>query len=222
MALILYIDTATEIATVGISNNNEVLGSVTNTEQRDHAAFLQPAIRDLLKKTGITFIQVEAISVTAGPGSYTGLRVGLASAKGLCYALNIPLITLGTLEVMALSSIKHFKNDDSTLYCPMIDARRMEVFTAVYNNDMEEIVEPSAIILDEKFFSDLLKTKKIIFSGSGAVKLKSILTNDNADFSDNKILPEALAELSYKNFQISNFASISLAEPAYIKDFYTP
>ena len=112
MSLILNIDTATEIAIISISNNEEVVRSVTNNNQKDHASFLQPGIKQILSESGITINKLNAISVTAGPGSYTGLRVGMASAKGLCYALNIPLITVNTMEVMALSSINSYKEND--------------------------------------------------------------------------------------------------------------
>src|SRR5665647_1745116 len=147
MALILNIDTATESAIISISEKDKIIDSVTNSNQKDHASFLQPAIKNLLQKADLSINKLNAIAVTAGPGSYTGLRVGMASAKGLCYALKIPLITINTLEVMALSSLKQI-HDPSALYCPMIDARRMEVFTAVYDHHLTEIIKPCSMILD--------------------------------------------------------------------------
>lgn len=221
MALILNIDTATEIATISISEKDKIIDSVTNSNQKDHASFLQPAIKNLLQKADLSINKLNAIAVTAGPGSYTGLRVGMASAKGLCYALNIPMITINTLEVMALSSIKQMQ-DQSALYCPMIDARRMEVFTAVYNHHLTEIVKPCSIILDDGSFKDMLQKNKIYFSGSGILKLKDILETQNAIFVNKGITTDAMAELSYKNYINKNFANVSYASPVYLKEFYTP
>src|SRR5687768_2649863 len=123
MALILNIDTATETAMVSLAENDSILSFAVNNNQKDHASFLHPAIQDIINKTNKTIGEVDAVAVTSGPGSYTGIRVGMAAAKGLCYALQKPLITLNTLEVIALSSIEKIKED--ALYCPMIDARRM-------------------------------------------------------------------------------------------------
>lgn len=221
MALILNIDTATETATISLSEKDMVIESVTNSNQKDHASFLQPAIKNLLLKTGLPINKLNAIAVTQGPGSYTGLRVAMASAKGLCYALNIPMITLNTLEVMALSSIKQIQ-DEAALYCPMIDARRMEVFTAVYDRHLTEMINPCAMILDEISFKDILQTNKVYFSGSGILKLKDMAKNKNAFFIDSKISPDAMAQLSYENYIKKNFADIYYASAVYLKAFYTP
>ena len=220
MALLLNIDTATEIAGISISENETVIEFATNNDQKDHASFLQPAIKNLLTKAHLSINKLNAIAVTAGPGSYTGLRVGMASAKGLCYALKIHLITISTLEVMALSSLKQTK-DPSALYCPMIDARRMEVFTAVYDYHLAEIIKPGSMILDGESFKDLLEKNKIYFSGSGAVKLKDILDNKNVWYSANEFDPLPMAELSYANYEKKNFANVSYASPVYLKEFYT-
>lgn len=220
MALLLNIDTATEIATISISERDTIIKAITNNNQKDHASFLQPAIKNLLQKTNLSISKLNAIAVTAGPGSYTGLRVGMASAKGLCYALNIPMITINTLEVMGLSSIRQTQ-DHSALYCPMIDARRMEVFTAVYDHHLTEIIKPSSMILDDEVFKDLLQINKIYFSGSGAVKMKEIPDNKNAVFADNEVTPDSMAELSYRNYIKKHFANVSSASPIYLKEFYT-
>jgi len=124
---------------------------------------------------------IDAIAVTNGPGSYTGLRVGLSSAKGLCFALNKPLILLNTLEVMALASIEQPEN--STLFCPMIDARRMEVFTALYDRNLSVVIAPCAMVLDNQSFIDKLANNKIVFSGSGSSKLQELNLGDNAIIS---------------------------------------
>jgi tRNA threonylcarbamoyladenosine biosynthesis protein TsaB len=220
MALILNIDTATEIATLSVSENNLVLGFSTNNNQKDHASFLQSAIKALLKKCDLQITELNAVAVTAGPGSYTGLRVGMASTKGLCYALNIPLITINTLEVMALAAINKIK-DDTALYCPMIDAKRMEVFTAIYDHTLKDIVKPTAVILNDKLFEELLKKNKIYFSESGSLKFKMILKNENAIFLNNITMHEAIAHLSYTNYVNNIFSNVAYASPLYIKEFYT-
>lgn len=219
MAIILNIDTAVEIATISISNNEKVIASVTNHNQKDHASFLQPAIKNLLQKVRISINELNAVAVTSGPGSYTGLRVGMASAKGLCYALKIPMITINTLQVMALSSINR-EQDKWAFYCPMIDAKRMEVFTAVYDFQLLEIIKPCSMVLDSEVFKDLLKTNKIYFSGSGAVKLKNILDTKSAEFVGTESTAFSMAVLSYKKYEAQNFANIASVAPAYLKEFY--
>ncbi|MDQ6755649.1 MAG: tRNA (adenosine(37)-N6)-threonylcarbamoyltransferase complex dimerization subunit type 1 TsaB [Bacteroidota bacterium] len=220
MPLILNIDTATETATVAISEENRVVSSFTNSNQKDHASFLQPAIKKILKEAGLNIKDLNAVAVTSGPGSYTGLRVGMASAKGLCYALNIPLITINTLEVMALSAI--FKIDDKeSLYCPMIDARRTEVYTAIYTYDLKEIIKPCALILSKETLKSFIENSKIYFLGNGSLKLRSYQQHDNALFIDIEISSGAIVKLSYKNYKEKNFADVTYASPLYIKEFYT-
>lgn len=220
MALLLNIDTAIETATISISDNEKVIASFSNNNQKDHASFLQPSIKNLLQKVRLKINELNAIAVTSGPGSYTGLRVGMASAKGLCYALNIPLITINTLEVIGLSSINQAK-DMRAFYCPMIDARRMEVFTAVYNYQLSEIIKPCSMILNEGDFNELLKTNKIYFSGSGAIKFKDITNNKDALFVIGEPTTNAMAQLSYQSFANKNFADVLYASPVYLKEFYT-
>jgi tRNA threonylcarbamoyladenosine biosynthesis protein TsaB len=221
MAILLNIDTATEIAIISLSEKDSVIEYVTNTDQKDHASFLQPAIKILFQKADLTINNINAVAVAAGPGSYTGLRVGMASAKGLCYALSIPMITINTLEVMALSSIKKIK-EQSALYCPMIDARRMEVFIAVYDDQLAEIIKPCSMILNEESFNDMLQKSKIYFSGSGILKLEDILKNQNAIFNNHQTTPDAMAALSYKTYIKKSFADVAYASPEYLKEFYTP
>lgn len=221
MAIILNIDTATEIAIISLSEKDSIIDYVTNTNQKDHGSFLQPAIKILLQKTDLSMKNINAVAVTSGPGSYTGLRVGMASAKGLCYALNIPMITINTLEVMTVSSIKKIE-DRSALYCPMIDARRMEVFTAIYDYQLTEIIKPCSMILNEVSFKDILQKSKIYFSGSGVVKLEDILENPNAIFNNQQTTPDAMARLSYSAYIKKHFADVAYSSPEYLKEFYIP
>ena len=220
MALILNIDTATENASVSISKDGKVISFLTNENQKDHASFLQPAIISLLGEANLTINQLSAVAVTSGPGSYTGVRVGMASAKGLCYALNIPLITLTTLEVMALSSIKTIE-DKSALYCPMIDARRMEVFTAVYDYNLSEIIKPCSMVLDNLSFTNLLTAHRVYFSGSGISKLKDLIICDNIYYIGEQDLSNSLALLSFESYCDNRFSNLSYTQPLYLKEFYT-
>ena len=182
MALIVNIDTATETAHVSIAEDGKILHSLINDVQKDHAAFLQPALEQLIKNTGIGFSDIDAVAFTAGPGSYTGLRVGMASAKGLCYALNKPLIAISTLKVMAKAAVEQ-GDDSSVLFCPMIDARRMEVFTAIYNNALTEVLPPCALVLDENSYFNYLQKNKIVFFGNGMQKWRATIQNNHGPIS---------------------------------------
>lgn len=218
MSLILHIDTATETAQVGFSKEGQPLLSLSNTSQRDHAAFLQAAIQQLVEQAKVNLTALDAIAVVAGPGSYTGLRVGMASAKGLCYALQKPLINLSTLEVLAVAARQQI-NDEAVAFCPMIDARRMEVFTAVYSNQLKLLHPPSALILHASSFSAVLEHQKVLFIGNGAAKWRSICQHINASFAAISITPAALAELSHKYYTQQVFSDLAYAEPVYLKEF---
>lgn len=164
MSLILNIDTSGELAQVSFSKDGKVLHYLSNESQKDHASFLQSGILQLTKISGMALGDIDAVAVTAGPGSYTGLRVGMASAKGLCYALKKPLIALNTLEVLTASAILLFAAEKMPdRYCPMIDARRMEVFTAIYDKDLNPYVSPRPLILNEMSFEKDLSGNKILF-----------------------------------------------------------
>lgn len=221
MSYIINIDTATETAHVSIAQDGKLLQALQNESQKDHGAFVQTAIQQLLKTVALSFADIDAIAVTAGPGSYTGLRVGLASAKGLSYALNKPLLTLNTLEVLTTAAKKSPNNQPGILYCPMIDARRMEVFTAlyIYNDTLTALLAPCALILNETSFLNTLEKEKIIFFGSGASKWQKVCTHPNASFTTYLALPEAMADLAYKYFLDHRFADLAYSEPFYLKEF---
>jgi len=226
MAIILNIDTALDSAYISLSENEKGLGYAINGNAKDHAAWIQPAIYKLTKESGIKMSDLSAIGVCIGPGSYTGLRIGLSTAKGLCFALKIPLIAINTLETIASSAMNdiQIENLDFTsdlLICPMIDARRMEVFTAVYNSSMEEIYEPHSRILDALSFDALLRRQKMLFLGNGSLKFQQVCQNANAIFKKLALNPFALSGLTYKNFIGNNFATLAYAEPLYLKEFFT-
>lgn len=223
MNYILNIHTTSEKAIVSLCEQDSVLASLVNDHSKEHAAFLHTGIHQILQQTGISPSQLKAIGVTGGPGSYTGIRVGLATAKGLCFALKIPLMIFNTLELMAFSAIENTGNKNA-LFCPLIDARRMEVFTAVYDADLNEVIPPSAMILDESSFADVLQEKKVYFFGSGAFKFRDLVKNkiSQSSFSEQEVSSEALAAFSWDKFQKNQFENLLTSEPVYIKEFYTP
>lgn len=223
MVTILNIDTAIDTAYIGIARDGEIIAGLSNGEQKDHAGFLQPAIQTLLKNTSISMKELDAVAVSAGPGSYTGLRVGMASAKGLCYALNIPLITIGTLEILAFAAQLQCRYNVSTtpLFCPMIDARRMEVFTALYDARLQPVSHPVTMILDKSSFANFLLKDKIYFFGNGAVKWAAICDHKNAVFIDGLNNSLAMNKLAYKKYEGRDFADLAYIEPYYLKDFFS-
>jgi tRNA threonylcarbamoyladenosine biosynthesis protein TsaB len=224
LPLLLNIDTATEHASVCISDGEKVLALIGSQDQKNHASFVQPAIETLSRETGVALKNIDAVAVTAGPGSYTGLRVGLASAKGICYALQKPLILVNTLEVMAnaLHHTMDLSAGSQTLLCPMIDARRMEVFTAVYNSVLSEIQAPHALILDPSSFTGLLADYQVFFSGSGHIKLKTLIGHPNAHFSTVQHTAADLASRAIISYESNRFADIAYSEPLYVKEFFNP
>lgn len=220
MDFILNIHTATETAIINISSGQKVLSTLINTDSKQHATFLHTAIHQLLLKNEVRINDLKAIAVTSGPGSYTGIRVGLATAKGLCFSLKIPLITLNTLEAMAFAATENIK-DKKAFYCPMIDARRLEVFTAMYNYDLKEIMPPSAVILTESSFSEFTDNPKIYFFGNGSEKFKDLVDKSSFVFINQEITSDAISHLSNEKYQNKDFTPLIYSEPLYIKDFHT-
>jgi tRNA threonylcarbamoyladenosine biosynthesis protein TsaB len=222
MGLILNIDTASEKAHVSFAKDGLLINSLSSESQKGHASFLQTAIQQLAKNSGIALQDMDAVAITAGPGSYTGLRVGMASAKGLCYALKIPLITINTLEVLTASALQLFQNtNDPLLFCPMMDARRMEVYTAVYKKDLTIQLAPCAMILDGSSFKKELTDNKIMFFGSGSDKWKLVCNHAHAVFEHVSILPEAFSKQANIRFSEKKFTELAYSEPFYLKEFQT-
>jgi len=225
MALILNIDTATNYAGVCISKDQKVLASLSHQNQKDHAAFLQPAIEAILKEANCNLKDIDAVAVTGGPGSYTGIRVGLASAKGICYALNKPLIIVNTLSVIANASLENNSKtplEKDTIFYAMIDARRMEVFAGKYNQGLFELDKASAVVLDSVFFEGLICHSKVIFCGDGAKKLEqfTLPINYSIDYTQHHV--NHMVMISEALFKSENFSNLAYAEPLYIKEFYQP
>lgn len=213
---ILQINTAFNEASIGIGLNGALVDESINTTQQEHAGFLQPAIQELCKRTGIGLKSLAAVSVMNGPGSYTGLRVGLSAAKGICYALKIPLICINTLDWIAFGNL----SDNIDLVCPMIDARRMEVFTGLYTREMNRVLEPSALVLDEQSFAAELVEERIGFVGNGAAKWEVVCHNHNAFFPLAMHHSGHFAAMSLTHYHNKRFADLAYAEPFYTKEFF--
>jgi tRNA threonylcarbamoyladenosine biosynthesis protein TsaB len=222
MALILTIDTAIDTATICFSKDGKVLCSAVNENQKEHASFLQVAIKNLCTQYQIDLSTIDAIAVTDGPGSYTGLRVGMASAKGLCYALNKPLITMSTLELLASSAIYSsaiYKQNPTALICPMIDARRMEVFTAIYDKNLSPLLAPTALIITENYFTQMLQKQPILYVGNGAFKINVLYKHFNILMDNISISSTILAKFSEQAYVNQYFTNMVYAQPNYLKDF---
>ena len=217
MSIILNIDTALQTASIGIAIDGQNVATASNPSQKDHAAWIQAAIKDLLFQKGLSLSDLNAIGVSEGPGSYTGLRVGMATAKGLCFVLNIPLLTASTLKMMAFAA----KDEQADLLCPMIDARRMEVFTAMYNSDLQTITHPTNIILHESSFKEELMSHKILFFGTGSNKFRDLIQSQNAIFREIEATAADLAVLTFEKLKNGEYADLAYAEPFYGKEFHS-
>ena len=217
MSYILHIDTAVQSASVCISDKNNIIYSAINPSQKDHASWLHQQIRNGLSEKHLSLDQIDAVAVSAGPGSYTGLRVGMATAKGLCYSLKIPLILVNTLQMMANAAKEHAVK----LLCPMIDARRMEVFTSVFDHSLNEVESYKNLILEQDSFKALLDENEILFFGNGSTKFQSLISHPNAVFARIDAHAAHMPELAYPRFLKHDFADLAYAEPFYGKDFHS-
>lgn len=223
MTHILCIETGTTVCSVALGNENGLLGYKELADSRSHASELSVFIQDLLKELSFNIKDIDAIAVSKGPGSYTGLRIGVSLAKGICFALNKPLIAIGSLDSMVYGIdylITQQKLDSSHIFCPMIDARRMEVYSALFDYNKNRITDVSAIVVDADTYSEHLKTKKIVFFGNGASKCKSVISNQNAIFIHN-FEPSArfMLPLALNAYKDDKFEDIAYFEPFYLKDF---
>lgn len=220
MPYILHIETATEVCSVAVSHNGEVIFHREETKGPSHAVLLGVFVNDAVEWLRAQNIALDAVAVSCGPGSYTGLRIGVSEAKGLCYGLNIPLIALNTLKVMAVSMLGKDSVDASSLLCPMIDARRMEVYDAVFDTQLNAVRDVHADIIDESSFAELLRDYKVLFFGNGAAKCKDSLINSNAVFIDG-IYPKAtdMVGLAEEAFGKQDFVDVAYFEPFYLKEF---
>jgi tRNA threonylcarbamoyladenosine biosynthesis protein TsaB len=219
MAFILCIETATEVCSVALFDKNKllVLNEITNGNM--HASALTGLIQKTISEANITLKQLKAICVSKGPGSYTGLRVGVSTAKGLCYGLNIPLLSVNTLQGI-VGVYRQQNPSNKFVVCPMIDARRMEVYAAIFDYRLQELKPTEAVIINEKSFEKELNEQQIVFIGNGASKCKSTIIHPHAIFIDGiKCSTLGLGELAYQQYLENKFEDVAYFEPFYLKDF---
>ena len=212
---ILNIETATKNCSVALAKNGKTIALREIAEEGySHAEKLHVFIEELLTEVGLQFKKLDAVAVSQGPGSYTGLRIGVSSAKGICYALNIPLIAVDTLQSLAAQA-----GTTSGCIIPMIDARRMEVFSAIYDNKLQQIQAVAAEIITEESYQD--REDEIHFLGDGAAKCKEFLHKNNFIFHDAIVYPSAkeMSFLSYEKYKKSDTVDVAYFEPLYVKDF---
>lgn len=220
--LLLSLDTSTTVCSVALHKDDVLLGCYELFTERTSSAMLTTLIGDLIRQTGHELSEVDAIAVAKGPGSFTGLRIGVSTAKGLCFALDKPLLAVNTL--MAMTEQIRQLVPQTVLLCPMIDARRMEVYCALYDTDGREVMPTTAKIIDSESFGDALTDTKILFFGDGAAKCQPIFADSpNAGFLAAPVLPSArtVGQLALTAFADGLFEDVAAFEPFYLKNFMT-
>jgi len=220
--LILHIETATDVCSVALSRGEEIIGLKEEAGGNNHAKNLLPFVDEVLKQGGCTVKDLNGVAVSVGPGSYTGLRIGVSTAKGIAYTAGIPVMAIGTLESIAQGSkaLWEKSSSDQPQIVPMLDARRMEVFTTRYDFDMNALEEVSAKIVDENAFAELLATQSLLFCGNGMPKCRELLsTSPNAHFIDAPVSAKNLLFPALKKWQNSDFEDVAYFEPFYLKEY---
>jgi tRNA threonylcarbamoyladenosine biosynthesis protein TsaB len=217
LAIILNIETATKNCSVSVSDGDTLLAlRELNEGKFSHAEKLHSFIMEVLQSAGLSMTDLNAVAISKGPGSYTGLRIGVSAAKGLCYALNIPLISVSTLKCLALQ----IQPEEGDYVVPLLDARRMEVYSAVFDGNLIQVRETEAEIIDENSFKKLLQKGKVFFLGDGAEKCKEYIRHDNANFASESF-PSAkeMVLMVNEKFNKAEFEDLAYFEPFYLKDF---
>jgi len=224
MALILGIETATSICSVALVKDGNIVAIRESEGNREHSAELTGYITEVFAEAGLTYTQMDAVAVSMGPGSYTGLRIGVSSAKGLCYATDKPFIAIDTLKSLAWQALQKLKEAnkplENVLLCPMLDARRMEVYTAMYDQQLQVVENVHASIINEEAFNQF-SDREIIYFGDGASKCQSVLGGkNNITFLDHiNLSARSVCMLAEQEFEAQNFADVAYCEPFYLKDF---
>ncbi len=225
MPYILLIETSTEVCSVALSCNEKIVASIETIEGFNHSEKLAVFIDELLTSGNLKPSDIDAVCASKGPGSYTGLRIGVSAAKGICYGLQIPLLSVSTIDTLALHVSQNYAEygigpDIEPLLCPMIDARRMEVYTALYNSKGENLSEISSLVIDKNSFIDERKNFPVVFFGNGAHKCKSALEGHNSVFIDGvNASARFMVEIAYRLFNEKKFEDIAYFEPFYLKNF---
>ena len=221
MSCILHIETSTDACSVAVSHDGTNIFQTEILDGPSHAQKLGTFVDEALSFTDNHAIPFDAVAVSCGPGSYTGLRIGVSMAKGVCYGRDLRLIALPTLEIMCVPVLLRYDDlPEDALLCPMIDARRMEVYTAVYTRGLRPVVETNAMVVDDKSMSELLEKHPIYFFGNGAEKCKDVISHPNAHFIDGiKPLAKNMCPLAEKAIATEQYADVAYFEPMYLKDF---
>ena len=222
MATILNIETSTDVCSVALTSEGQVLDHRENYDGQTHATLLSQYLKEMLDYAGSREVKLDAVAVSIGPGSYTGLRIGLSEAKGLAFGLQLPLIGVNTLQLLTVSTMfNHFVDEDPLLYVPMIDARRMEVYTAAYTPALEAVLEPQAMILDEHSFETLIGDGyTLVMMGNGSDKARQLFNHERVLFIGG-IKPVAvdMLALAEKAFREQQFIDVAYSTPLYLKEF---
>lgn len=222
MAVLLAIETSSTVCSVALFKDGQLLGASALQIEKSHSSHITVMISQLIGNCGLALQDLSAVAISGGPGSYTGLRIGSSTAKGLCFSLDIPLLEVSTLYGLAAQVIAATPNPEQFLFCPMLDARRMEVYTCLLNHQLHEIMPVAPVILDADVLREKLMQQAIIFFGSGANKFKEMVSeNKNALFIDN-ILPSAktIGQLALTKYAQAQFEDVAYYEPFYLKDVY--
>jgi tRNA threonylcarbamoyladenosine biosynthesis protein TsaB len=225
MAVILCLDTATAVCSVALGSDGKVWATRESAQKNVHSSSITSFIQEILLETGFDLSGLDAVAVSKGPGSYTGLRIGVSTAKGLCYALGKPLIAISSLRALAHGMAQHIRRKGATpgkfLFCPMIDARRMEVYSAFYNENNELIRDIQADIVTSDSYQEYLTLHKVLFFGDGAAKCRQMLGGDpNAVFHEDFVSSAThMIELAEERFHRKQFEDVAYFEPFYLKDF---
>lgn len=224
MARILIIETATRVCSVALAQNGRTVAIRESDEKNIHASRTMVFVNEVLEEAGLTAKELDAVAVSEGPGSYTGLRIGVSTAKGICYAMDKPLMSISTLRAMAYGAVQLLSkeaNPENAFFRPMIDARRMEVYTALYDHMNNPLTEVEARIIEEKSFGEELKQQVTWFFGDGAEKCKELLgSNPHARFLE-ELRPSAgwMSMLAENKWEQKEFEDLAYFEPFYLKDF---
>ncbi len=222
MATILNIETSTDVCSVALTNEGQVLDHRENYEGQSHATLLSQYVKEMLDYARSREMKLDAVAVSIGPGSYTGLRIGLSEAKGLAFGLALPLIGVNTLQLLTVSTMfNHFVDEERLLYVPMIDARRMEVYTAAYTPALDAVLEPQAMILDKNSFVDLLgEGYTLVMMGNGSDKARELFANNRVHFiSGVKPVAVDMLALAEKAYREQQFIDVAYSTPLYLKEF---
>lgn len=217
--MILTIETSTDVCSVALAKSRNDITTKMVHEPNAHAAHLTPLIESILKEAGVEPRELQAIAVSSGPGSYTGLRIGASTAKGMCYALSIPLIAVPTLDVLTYALLRD--NAEAEIAVPMIDARRMEVYTQATTRNGERLMAVTPLVVDETAYAEILASgKRVVFGGNGAMKCSEVIKAPNATFvSGIETLARDMVDLAYDRLEAGQTESVAYFEPFYLKEF---